>query len=813
MRRRWLCAIVAVCMFIGGLSGLPDAASAGTYQQWLPMNDGLWGSEVTCLWKSASGSVFAGTAREGVWVTVDQGMKWQWCGQGIAMTGLVTEPVYRRIVCLQGGNGATDPVFAGCDPGLFVSRDEGRTWSATGSELASIEVNTLTFDPATPGRLYAGTADGVWVSSNGGASWSRHDDIMKRVSVLQISFDASMPDAVFAACVSGVFKSVDRGETWRSLSTALTGMTVRCLVQDPKRPAILLAGTPGGIYRSYDSGDHWTLLNPLGSRPSTLAILIDAFDVSSVRAITSQGLIVSSDGGEHWTLAYQAAVPVTCGAWDTSDAPTDAVLGTSRGTLFVKGVQGELRVQNMGFLNVTAVAYDPNVALSYAVRGSSLFSSDGTHPWHPVSPDLGNARVYGIAIDRNEPRLMYGATEYGILRSTDGGVSWIQLAVTPSDVRGRIQAVAIDPTDGRYVYAGHDYGLYRSDKGFKETWAAVGPPSTGAIVGIAVVPTDGRTIYVASASRLWKTMDRCKTWEIVNADLASVGITSLAVSDDGLTLYAGSRNGGLRSADGGITWQTLGSSLQGFLVNSVVPGPAGQLLAGTSAGFFTSRRAEDNAGPMLQVITPADGTTVSSPQITVSGSVLDSGSGLATLLLNGVSVSVAPQGQFAAPATLLPGGNRLVLQAQDTAGNTTEVALTVTYRNEIVLQMTVGSSTMKIVPDRTVMLDSPPVLLSGRTLVAIRPIIEALDGTVLWSAADRKVTVVQGGHTIQLWIDRSSATVDGKSVQIDADSSAVVPKIISGRTMLPLRFIAEALGSQVDWDAATKKITITYPAP
>jgi len=40
-----------------------------------------------------------------------------------------------------------------------------------------------------------------------------------------------------------------------------------------------------------------------------------------------------------------------------------------------------------------------------------------------------------------------------------------------------------------------------------------------------------------------------------------------------------------------------------------------------------------------------------------------------------------------------------------------------------------------------------------------------------------------------------------------------MPEIISGRTMLPLRFVSKQLGAKIDWDGTTKTITITYPAP
>ena len=58
-------------------------------------------------------------------------------------------------------------------------------------------------------------------------------------------------------------------------------------------------------------------------------------------------------------------------------------------------------------------------------------------------------------------------------------------------------------------------------------------------------------------------------------------------------------------------------------------------------------------------------------------------------------------------------------------------------------------------------------------------------------------------------ISKNVATLNGKSVNIDSDSR-VVPIIRSGRTLLPLRFVAESLALDVQWDAATQTITITY---
>jgi hypothetical protein len=107
-------------------------------------------------------------------------------------------------------------------------------------------------------------------------------------------------------------------------------------------------------------------------------------------------------------------------------------------------------------------------------------------------------------------------------------------------------------------------------------------------------------------------------------------------------------------------------------------------------------------------------------------------------------------------------------------------------------------------------LDSPPVIKNGRTLVPIRAIIEALGGTLGWDAVAKKATVALGTKGIALWIGKGGATVNGVSTPIDAANPNVVPEIINGRTMLPLRFVAENLGATVSWDAGTQTITITY---
>jgi hypothetical protein len=130
-------------------------------------------------------------------------------------------------------------------------------------------------------------------------------------------------------------------------------------------------------------------------------------------------------------------------------------------------------------------------------------------------------------------------------------------------------------------------------------------------------------------------------------------------------------------------------------------------------------------------------------------------------------------------------------------------------QEQTVMVLQIGKSTFTV-NGSSKTLDSPPVIKNGRTLVPIRAIIEALEGTVGWDGTARKATVTLGSATVELWIGKSAAKVNGISTLIDPANANVVPEIINGRTMLPVRFVSENLGCSVLWADATKTITITY---
>lgn len=100
--------------------------------------------------------------------------------------------------------------------------------------------------------------------------------------------------------------------------------------------------------------------------------------------------------------------------------------------------------------------------------------------------------------------------------------------------------------------------------------------------------------------------------------------------------------------------------------------------------------------------------------------------------------------------------------------------------------------------------DQPAIIQNGRTLVPVRGVFESLGATVDWEAETETVTGEKGNTNVKLQIGSNIAVVNGKNITLD-----VAANILNGRTLVPLRFVSEALGAKVGWDGSTYTATIT----
>ena len=101
---------------------------------------------------------------------------------------------------------------------------------------------------------------------------------------------------------------------------------------------------------------------------------------------------------------------------------------------------------------------------------------------------------------------------------------------------------------------------------------------------------------------------------------------------------------------------------------------------------------------------------------------------------------------------------------------------------------------------------------NGRMLVPLRSVAEFLGCTVKWAQVTQQVTIVRDTKVVQLSAGSASAYVTDTGITTEIQMG-VIPKLVNGYMLVPIRFIAESLDCQVYWDGAEKKVLIASVGP
>ena len=104
---------------------------------------------------------------------------------------------------------------------------------------------------------------------------------------------------------------------------------------------------------------------------------------------------------------------------------------------------------------------------------------------------------------------------------------------------------------------------------------------------------------------------------------------------------------------------------------------------------------------------------------------------------------------------------------------------------------------------RKVFFDVPPTKVEGRTLVPLRAIFQGLGAFVEYDSKTRTITATKSNIKVKLTLDSTEAIVNGQKRVLDVPAMS-----LSGRTLVPLRFVGEAFGADVKWEGSTQSIFI-----
>lgn len=546
----------------------------------------------------------------------------------------------------------TDPntmLVGNASGGIFKTTDGGQSWNPVFDDHSWLSVGCIVYDPQNSNVLYAGTGDpnigssafigdGIYKSTDGGNTWTNSGLNVQGI-ISKIVIDPSNSNIIYAAAMGvpyfrdnnrGVYKSTDGGLTWTQKLFISNDAGVSDLLIDPSNPSVLYAcgwnrirnnhesvvtGPAGKIYKTTNGGNNWIPL--AGGLPqsnvSRLAIAMSNQNSNTLYAVYVDNtldfldLFKTTDGGANWT------------AMNSYDLMNGAVY-SNFGWYF-----GLIRLNP----NNDNEIYIGGVDLFKSTDGGSTFSMYGPAWWtYEVHADKHDIIVV------NDSTLIL-ATDGGLYKTTDYGVSWTDLEnipntqfyhvgynpFQPSNYYGGAQdngttggnATTINswprifggdgfkpdfhPTNPNIWYTEtQNGGLVYSDDGgwnFYDCTNGIDPSDRiGWDMPYLISKDDPSKLYCATQYVYTMTSAPYGTWFPVSSDLTDGNIygarfhTISCIEESAVNsnyLYAGTSDGNVwASTDGSSSWINITGSLPDRYVTSIKASPTNASVAWVS---------------------------------------------------------------------------------------------------------------------------------------------------------------------------------------------------------------------------------------
>jgi outer membrane protein assembly factor BamB len=144
----------------------------------------------------------------------------------------------------------------------------------------------------------------------------------------------------------------------------------------------------------------------------------------------------------------------------------------------------------------------------------------------------------------------------------------------------------------------------------------------------------------------------------------------------------------------------------------------------------------------------------------------------AVVTVDDMEIELGKGGKFAYEVSLEKGVNAFVIKAVDKIGNENVVELHIVYPDKKIVILRIGNNQAEV-NGQIVQLDAPPTIINGRTMVPLRFVSETFGAEVGWDGNEQKITLIYYGKTIQLWIGRSTAMVNDEPMILDAPPTII----------------------------------------
>lgn len=396
--------------------------------------------------------LYAGTTHL-PWRTVDGGASWQ-----SIHSGMIDDS---DVFSIQVDPRHSEQVYASACSGLYHSSDSAGHWMKLPTPKGAFRTYFVALDPRHPGTVFAGTTEALLRSEDDGRTWRA----VTSQPVRSIAFDAQLSSRVFfASATAGLLVSTDDGKTVREINAGFTNRNFTVLTG---AKGVLYASSAfepgsGGIYRTDNFGLRWQrspsepgqdirLLTAAPDQPATLF------------AAGYHGLFKSMDGGRTWN--GKTSIQSSAGHLTSLLALAHGVLlaGTDQGLYRSSdGIGWQLTSGTNGAISMLERSGDGAVAAMGPL--GAWATTDAGATWRACGEPQPSTIWYGLAFDPAPSGVAtaLAATSTGLLRSTDGCVSWSKAAGLQAET---VSIVLFHPTHPGEAFAAQGGRIFRSTDG------------------------------------------------------------------------------------------------------------------------------------------------------------------------------------------------------------------------------------------------------------------------------------------------------------------------------------------------------------
>jgi photosystem II stability/assembly factor-like uncharacterized protein len=316
----------------------------------------------------------------------------------------------------------------------------------------------------------SGTDGGFWVSLDKGVSWRqvssiptvRGIDSLASLNDSSLALDPSDSNAIyFGSASKGLFYTYNIVQGW-SQASSLNETKINSVAVSKDNKCLVYATSGNKVYRSNDCSRSWTQIyfdNDITTQINS--VTVDYYDATRVYIGNSRGEIIkSSDRGDHWATILRSGSNIN----EIIISPQD-----SRRIFVTTAGEGIFRTVDAGesWLSLK----DKMAEFKNSINVVELVAS-------PASDGL-----------------LFAATAYGLLRSSDNGDNWTRIELITPEKDASINSLAVNPKDPKEIYYVTNATFYSSSDG-GVSWRTKKLPTTRAGWRLIVKPDEVNVIFM-----------------------------------------------------------------------------------------------------------------------------------------------------------------------------------------------------------------------------------------------------------------------------------------------------------------------------